>query len=468
MDRVRYYARRVRHILYGPYCFQFGPHTRSLQFSPNVLGVFTDCVQADAKGPLLPRLQSLQFVPAQYGADPEMYYYHAAVLFGPNLRKVHVPKLMHLSTSSTGRWTDATASVLALGTSKFRNLVSFKTFTQPVEPQALCHLSRLPFLRMIGVQLDHRFDKEMLSLFDPVRGDAGRGFYGLVELRLDHNDYVQLPRAVLSTVRSFRLRYVHIRVRYGITSAEDIRDLFKTLAGSNACAAIHTVRLELGDLMYNIATLQGVVSGRTLAPLYALKRLSYLSLHAKGPVTVTNQDLCDAASAWPRLTHLHLEPGYRLSPLDGTVFKPSATFAGLVALARRCPLLEHIGIALDPHTAALPDVHGVADLNTRPAQGFVHRALRWLDVGLSPLEEGEDVRFAAALSDVFPGLQYMNNHWQYMYPGPVVNAVAAMLQREEYAERWGDVRRLVSVFVHVREQERRWGRGQRAITGGDA
>ncbi|KAI0647943.1 hypothetical protein C8Q79DRAFT_924986 [Trametes meyenii] len=486
MERVRYYARRVRHILYGPYCFDFGPHTRSLQFSPTVLRAFTHCVQADAKGPLLPRLQSLQFVPALYGADPEEYYYHAAVLFGPNLRKVHVqytalppsasgsdqspspepfgcflsalgekvPKLRHLSTSNAGRWTDATAHVLALGASKFHHLTTFKTFTQPLEPRALFHLASLPSLRVIGAQLDHRFDEEMLSFFNPVRRRAGRSFHGLVELRLDHDDFVQLPRTVIRAVQSFRLHCVHVRIRRGITRAEHIRELFKTLAGSDACAVIHTVRLELGDLMYNIATLQDVVSGETLAPLYALKRLSHLSLHVKGPVTITDEDLSDAASAWPQLTHLHLEPGYRVSPLDGVVFKPSATFAGLVTLARGCPLLEHLGVAINPHTAALPDARGTADLRMRPGRGVLHRALRRLDIGLSPLEEGKDVLFAAALSDVFPGLQYIGDHWRYVPTQPMVDG-AARARREAYAKRWGNVRRLFPTLVQVRVQERR-------------
>jgi hypothetical protein len=143
-----------------------------------------------------------------------------------------------------------------------------------------------------------------------------------------------------------------------------------------------------------------------------------VSVSLAQPFDLHDGDIFDLASSWPRLEILSL---------GGPRHAPSrVTLRALYALARHCPNLEFLEIALD-----------ATDIAGLESNGFEGRAcqtnLTDIDLGYSPIAAATPV--AAFLSATFPKLSEI---------APAYNDEAEPESEEAaYGDRWKEVGRLL-------------------------
>ena len=123
------------------------------------------------------------------------------------------------------------------------------------------------------------------------------------------------------------------------------------------------------------------------------------------------------------------------------------TISGLIALAKRCPELHTISVAIDSNA--------ILSTDRRPIREAY--ALETLRVGKSPIWDPEQL--AVSLSEVFPKLSEIDCDWsreedlRYARGEEELQQLACEV---EYRRKWLHVEELVKHFVRVRAQERTW------------
>lgn len=137
------------------------------------------------------------------------------------------------------------------------------------------------------------------------------------------------------------------------------------------------------------------------------------------------------ANAWPKLTHLWLDPAGQW-PIPSRI-----TLEGLLPLAEKCTELCTLGISMNT-TVSIPR-NGVA---VRPGKGRVNYQLKALMVGNSHITSPNDI--AVFLSDIFPNLKRIDS-W-----------LECTREEEIHRDRWNEVAKLIQYFTRVRMQERNW------------
>lgn len=168
-----------------------------------------------------------------------------------------------------------------------------------------------------------------------------------------------------------------------------------------------------------------------LRPLLVFSNLHTVVLNAHLCLNLDDVVIRDMALAWPRLTHLWLDPTGRW-PIPSRV-----TLNGLIPLAEKCPQLRKLGIPVNANIS-MP-FSGVA---VRPGRGRVNYQLRAIMVGNSYISSSYDT--AAFLSDIFPNLRRVDSWLDFTE------------EEGMYKSRWNEVGKLVPCFTQVRMQERNW------------
>ncbi|KAH6904141.1 hypothetical protein BKA70DRAFT_539473 [Coprinopsis sp. MPI-PUGE-AT-0042] len=128
------------------------------------------------------------------------------------------------------------------------------------------------------------------------------------------------------------------------------------------------------------------VAFNTFKPLIACQNLSELRIATCNPTQITNSQLLQMLSAWPKLKTLKLECDSR------TTNVPRITFAGLHAALLRCPSLSHLDLPCNARTLPSKDIHP-------------HPALTHWNVRGSPLESSKVAN--KTLAACFPQLQVL-------------------------------------------------------------
>ncbi|KAI0783952.1 hypothetical protein BC629DRAFT_534520 [Irpex lacteus] len=118
----------------------------------------------------------------------------------------------------------------------------------------------------------------------------------------------------------------------------------------NSLASVYKVLAQIPNLEYLDVWSQlrlpdtdpgPVLSGELLALLHPLRHIQHLHLELFFDISITDQDLGDAAVAWPMLKELQLAAaGYATHGLRGGTTTPRTTMLGIHALYNGCPHLQ--------------------------------------------------------------------------------------------------------------------------------
>ncbi|OAX37412.1 hypothetical protein K503DRAFT_866904, partial [Rhizopogon vinicolor AM-OR11-026] len=123
--------------------------------------------------------------------------------------------------------------------------------------------------------------------------------------------------------------------------------------------------------------------------LHAYHNLSALTIWTDYGISISNQELCQLARAWPKLKMLNIS---RFASTNQTTLP---TFHGLINLIRLCPSLTYLALVIDT-----TKLNGI-DLQC-PGGGICNMNLRKLILGNSHIDSPLNV--ALMLSALFPNL----------------------------------------------------------------
>ncbi|KAI0667655.1 hypothetical protein C8Q78DRAFT_1051959 [Trametes maxima] len=298
-------------------------------------------------------------------------------------------------------------------------------------------------------------------------------FPSLREIRLTHKEGLAPCAVVLALIRSPHLHTVTIRSGTRRTPVGDPASLFAALGTCPAAPVIQHLTIDIPGVRNNAE-----IPTSAFRPLLALRNLAAFSLNTPAPLGADDAFLHAAAAAWPLIAYLHLG----ITPPDADHSKSTppvrVTLEGVVDFLRRSPQVHTLGLSFATCAKSLP---GALRKACPAGRGATQAQLRTLNVGCSRIEREDVPRVAAVLSDVGPGLQGVWSGWQCEYECesddededeaadapvlriPLENGV--WLAETAMRARWGRVKRYISMFVGVRQQEREWasGRGMKLV-----
>ncbi|KAJ7221227.1 hypothetical protein B0H12DRAFT_303655 [Mycena haematopus] len=220
---------------------------------------------------------------------------------------------------------------------------------------------------------------------------------------------------------------VNIHMPFISNTSSAIAQFYVTLAAS--CSHSSLSVLQLGHTVQR--RLRGTspadqISGSQMRPLFSFSNITSITLAAPG-FDLDDATIADMARAWPRIEKLELIPG------DLTVISSTCTLGGLLPLARHCPRLSALQLALN--ATAVPDLQSMHTENERVRQ--LH--LDTLHIFCS--RTSAPVAVALFLSSVFPRVQRVTCD----HPA----------HRREY-EMWNEVSRVLSTLHAARVDEEYW------------
>ena len=385
--------------------------------------------------PLMPNLQSLLW----YGRDDAHFPYITLFLGAPQLTRIYInfsgtPSRLSLAPKLKALHHRIKNATLAYGTSLTEIeavsalVCSWNSLTTlrcgPLTAEAWVHLSALPALHSLSITIP---PIELSGITFPIPFP----FPTLQRLTVRlPNPNMLMPHIImrLNEVAPISLKGLMIFLPTEFASA-DIKELFECLRKNTR---------QLQELVIQRYPPRGshsqgpTIKSDMLRPLFSLTKLVKISLNAKCSFNLDDMTLSQMAPSWPSLRELNLgaEHGWKR--------RSKLRLKSLLIILAHCPDLQELGIVVDA---------GV-DLNSmrKPGGGFSHATLRVLHMGDSRVKSAALV--AAFLSDVVPCVTIINA-WQ----------TSEMETREggkKYQRRWQEVKRLLSTFVMVREQERHW------------
>lgn len=426
----RYYSIDPIHVLVGHQlrCLHFvsygnvlDPHTPTMLEDPNLLALLAHLPR---RWPKLQRLMLLMMPPPLYAKDA-------------------------LADSICG----------------LRNLVLMKVENIPLLPRALYHLACLPNLQYMDIHCS--------------RGDYTQGlaiphdsapFPSLQTVTIFTNA-LEWCTALLAVIHSPDLYELTIHV-LDDTTVEDFTALSTVLSVCPSREALRTLIVGL-DTASPVSYHPKALPPSAICPLFALRAMKRIHIIGRWYAALDNDTIAQLARAWPELQHAQ----FCTDSESVWAYESSVTLAGLAPLARCLHLCSF--------EIALADV-GEEAINKAKAHNFHSRmvrtrlrgprqhALQWfnldvlpatdcplmcLGIGRAKLAVHDILSVAAILSGWFPSLQSVHYRWadtpQRRLDGADSSVVGAWLN-EEMSQRWGSITPVLSAFVKVRVQERRW------------
>ena len=195
---------------------------------------------------------------------------------------------------------------------------------------------------------------------------------------------------------SIRLLYIHL---IELVSPKIARDFFVAVA--ERCPQLTQVILDYIDdpipFVFRRAIPEDeIITWDTIRPLLRCPKITSFTINWATPLTLSQADIEEIASSWPRIEALSLNPGPMLTA------EPSAlTLHALIPFAKHCPNLRELGLYINTSSTPatpLPDAAQLAEqlgLTTTPFPQLV----RFFS-GISPIDDHESV--ALFLSQLFP------------------------------------------------------------------
>ncbi|OJT10643.1 hypothetical protein TRAPUB_12837 [Trametes pubescens] len=303
----------------------------------------------------------------------------------------------------------------------FPSLVSFVSRVWPITPTALLSLVRLNTLVSIAVRL---------------RDDAGwpQAPNTQISSNLEEIELTSSLPAYTAFSKAITLPYA-MDLTLELTSipaSHLISDLCRAIRRQCSPDVLETVHID--DVDTTAHAREGFIFPTHLRPLLDFKKLESLDLllpSIRG--YALDDDFCaDMAKAWPRIRTLMLRSG------TAGVHEVLPSVRVLPLFAIHCPKLERLGLNFDARHWNNQAEFNADDLNAEIYGALADRAstsvLSQLNVGSSPILVPELV--AAFLDRVFPSLRWI-------WGGEGVDTP------------WEAVERFLSLFKHVRKDERR-------------
>jgi hypothetical protein len=305
------------------------------------------------------------------------------------------------------------------------HLSTFECSNIPISHDAVWQLAYLPNLINLSFYFLDDHASELSKLVTPTAP-----FSSLRELTLNGAHFVSGIPFIRTYLKSAPLEFIGVGASQG-SSAGEIHALLSTLWLHLQFQAL--TRVHLFNHTFPSTGVGSPLMSTDLMPLLEFKNLEALRVVVASSVAHLDNSLLDAMSlAWPRLTHLHIEPW------DANPSPSQCSFQGILLLAKRCPNLRSLAI---PFLASEP-----ISWKRRPGEGVVHECMEELDVLRSPIVDPDMV--ASFLSDVFPNLDSFDS-WQYMEDHDDAGDV-------RFGKLWQKAIRLYGRYSEIRKEERAW------------
>lgn len=327
---------------------------------------------------------------------------------------------------------------------QLHHLVRLSAFTVYVAPAALVGLASLPRLRELLLHVNpEEYDWDDLR---HARKRCGISFPALEDLEL-YEISLEWCVAFMHTVTSSSLWRVKVDGRGGTTVPSILLEaLCASLAENPSQDTIQVLSINIGPgcntktvkrssekgFVFQKTALVEIHHPHPIVPLLSLSALRWLAL-GRTCQAIADDAVLDAMTwAWPNLESLAFcwpdGPGYRL---EDVAYYPQATFYGVLLLARHCPRLTTLELAVDmrciPDFDAWrwgPPVALCAD-DAPPLKSF--------ELAGSVFRESDALPVAAFLSLVFPHLHTLGS---------------------PFGTTWPEMEALYRKFLAVRRQER--------------
>lgn len=432
--------------------------------------------------PLLPNLRSLHHSeihrynccePRLAGRGP---VYRSEFLFGPRLKEVFIEfgdwpcdeqrptevaeslsyrsplveslKIEHSTISFRHPFHDSAMPARLSGSAiaAFLHLVKFESYWAYVSPAALLALGSLPKLQELLVHVD-------LTEYDWEALPHGRQ-YGLFSALKDLTIYKapsEWCAAFMDIVSSSSLWRVHIKDCDSGHHPLPPLQLEAFFASLGRHPSSHTIQeLDVTTCGWG-GMLPPIYGSQHIAPLLSLSALQKLSIFGHCLVIVDDALLESITWAWPNLQSLYFcWPNFGMiigipDPRPGELGFPQATLAGVLFLARYCPHLTSLDLAMDLRNIPCLDDHRppVFLWPTHPPP------LKTLCLPGLSLREDDEPALAMLLSVVFPRLKSFKMDWR-----EAGSSLRVMRMHEQFTRiRWQERRWMISNGRRFREPE---------------
>ncbi|OAX38265.1 hypothetical protein K503DRAFT_173139 [Rhizopogon vinicolor AM-OR11-026] len=343
--------------------------------------------------------------------------------FGPSVQSILscipmlCPSLSHFHFYNHKESGDASIAL-----QRWSHLISART--EMISDAAILHLSNLPSLRELHIELHHI----------PIAADTQKllqrpAFCALQELgvtceSLATSDAFFETLSIAPKILSFRIDEAEESPCALTASISRI---------SNACA--HSALEHLQILVFFVDTVTPI-SAATFQPLCAFHNLRKLDFQSDYDAHLDHVTLLQMAKAWPLLEELAIHGQH--NSLWGD-YPRLITPDGFVSLLKHCPRLISVAIVINWSAV---DRRGISP--EIPYQGFAHGALSYADFNSSIIHHITGI--AAFLSFIAPKLEKVVV-WgaDYHFDHP---------DFKKHSTKWNDVHHLVKAFSIVREQGR--------------
>lgn len=357
----------------------------------------------------------------------------------------------------------------------FKHLTSFRcgSTTLPISISALVHLALLPNLQVLTFSTDRIswFKADFLLLDIKPRDTIFPALRDLAML----STALHIPMKVLSYISSPHFTTLNVKVLKPVPRKQ-LLPFFYTIRGGR--------RPQRRASLKNISVSMDVACGDvppapitlpTIDSILCLHDIRVLHLDILCPWDVDDGFLNEVAECLPHLNALslgverpwHAQPQYANSVLT---HRPSATFSGLLTVARECLELRSLGVEFDTDVGVSLDQPDVMHPYFPGARGC---ELEHFSVGFSRIPDGDDVALAGQLSNLFPDLQSFDSCWIELHDADEgrgrerieregaaykmdADVVARMAECQQQAMAWATVQRTVQEFSLIRSQEQRW------------
>ncbi|KAJ7096022.1 hypothetical protein C8R43DRAFT_264579 [Mycena crocata] len=326
-----------------------------------------------------------------------------------------------------------------------RRLTRLETVTlQYIDGSALKHLSRLPSLRQMSLNIPLTLDLASLASL-ATHGPDDPNFPSLRVLELDSTS-LELATSYMPAFSRCRLETLRIGIH--------------TLAGHLIAAALYTAislhiphdalqMLDVGDTPDNISVRYPtpavanvplyLVSGVHLHPLLVFSNLTDITLRSPVGFAIDDRTAALMAAAWPCLTSLDI------STVTSITHPPTMTLHGVSAFAQHCPHLRTLKIAFD---ATL-----VPEVGPSLGQRVLQSSLDTLYPGASPVTNPLSV--ARFLSGIFAGPVYIDTSLMGDN-GDYLEDVNMDAQTQQRVQLWYETGEALTYFETARGEERQW------------
>lgn len=433
-----------------------------------------------APKPLFPNLRTLRHIETDYGYRRERELdrgpvYLSELFWGPELRETHIdfcgwPSDKHRPTELVRTMALASPRIEVLSLrdevslpldmqalckpgllscpeiGRLHYLVKFSMDHVAVAPAALAGLASLPRLRELLLHVnpaEYGWD-------DLPHGRYGDFFPALTNLRL-HTIHFEWCIAFMHAVTSPSLWRLKIDSFSGLERPWFLLEALCASVGEHpSCRTIQVFSIDTGpgcpsrrvdkvaedELIFSRIAPADIYHPHPIAPVFSLSALRWFAIGSTWPV-IADDDMLDAMTwAWPNLESLAFNwpsGAHRADRKPEDVDFPRATLSGVLSLARYCPRLIYLELAVDMRY--IPDFD----------------AWRWPPISLSPDYEPPLKSFHTEgsvfrASDTLPLAAFFSLVFPRLSPYALRSPLGSYT--------WLEMENLYRLFSRVRQQER--------------